>query len=236
MASDVRNLIKLQNDATWKKLSDDGVIVGYGKLDLDWLNLNYNHNEGTEQYAYVKHFPAEYVKFRILDPTKRMKDIQKNLMDSIEKLFDNAKTSLGKLPLSPAKKEEIKKDTVTSPPKTDNGTTIASDGISIELILEGIKFFFGMTRAINDTIGAIGDEMMSANLNADGSLTYIVADYYHGTARNIDHVGAGAIFGGHKNDVETVGKRILSLSSTDKNRVEIQSKTKTTLPFIGLNN
>lgn len=236
MASDVRDLVRLQKDATWKKLSDDGVIVGYGKLDLDWLNLNHNHNEATEQYAYVKHFPAEYVKFRILDPTKRMKDIQKNLMDSIQKLFDNASKSLEKLPLSPTKKEEIKKDTITSPPKTDNKVIIANDAFIVGLIMDGIKFIWGITCSINEYSGSIGDQIISANLNADGSLTYVVADYYHGTAKNIEHVGVGALFGGHKDHVESVGKKIQALSSTDKNRVEIKSKTKITLPFIGLKN
>lgn len=239
MATSPINLVKLKTGATWKQLSTDGIYVGYGQLDLDWLNLQYNHNEAVDQNVYIKHFPAAYVKQNLLDPTKKFREIQGNLMGAIEKLFDNAKNSIGKLPLTPEKKNEINKEKIESPPsnnKPSNTVNIASMGELqlLNLILDGIKGMFQFCKDMNNVTNAIADEIIAETLNADGSLTVIVADYYSGTPRAIRHVGFGAISGGNTVDVVVTGKRILSLTNYKESEMRIQTKLKTNIPYIGL--
>ena len=88
----VRGLIPLQQ-SVYKRCTDDGIIMGHGLIDRHWLNRTHQHNEGTDQWAYIEHLPAPYVQKGI--------DTNRKIIDNIGKWIDKIQKVLEKLTKSP---------------------------------------------------------------------------------------------------------------------------------------
>lgn len=210
----VKQLIPLQN-AVYKTITDDGVILGHGYIDKDWLNRTHRHSEGVNQWAYIEHLPPKYVQ-RQIDANRKMFDNAAKFFENINKVIDK----LSKMPKShfvgtgaeimqAAEEEEISMTELSElmgdsqiqeyinyitlatdeEPKESFGAMASGDDFDLRQIIAIVGVAAEILRQTFTLLGSVQDELVRNVSNSDGSLTLVIADYYHGTARTIRHVG-----------------------------------------------
>lgn len=238
MESPVKFLKMQDDDSFWTEATGDGVIYGCGTLDTNWLNTRHNHNEGTPQKAFITHWPKEYVEFYHGNP-KEMKNVGENIGKAIDPIMDRAKDLIKELDEEKKRQEEERKkkeeekgaktQAQVKKNSTGNGQVHASfiDGglITGPVIVACIGIAWELLKMAFTAIGDKAKEDALQYYNSDGSITFIVADYYSGTAARMHHVG----FFGWFNNVDRVAQmseRIKKVSASNAKAYGIFSKSK----------
>lgn len=227
----VKQLIPLQN-AVYKTITDDGLILGHGYIDKNWLNRTHRHTEGTNQWAYIEHLPPKYVEKRI-DTNRKMIDNFSKFLETVNKVLEKLTKSpksqfvmagtegiltaaqdeeiitmqeLEALMADPYMQEYIKYVTLAQdeePSKEGFGTMASGGDSDLRQILVIVQIAIALLQEGLRLLGSVQDELVRNVSNPDGSLTIVIADYYHGTARTIRHVG----WFGIPNNINTVRQR-----------------------------
>lgn len=224
----VTDYVKMDS-AVWLNPTADGVIYGYGVLNTNWLNFTHNHSEGTPQNAVITHWPKEYVEFYRGNPKEL-----KNVGENITKAFDPVMGSIKDL-LKDIKAEEDKKKEEAEKKKQEeaakNGTVSAQSTVHTmdfgltAIIVASIPVAWEVVKMIINAMGEKGKDDALQNYNADGSMTFIIADYYSGTARVLNHVGWLGLFN-NVDKVKQMKQRIDSVRDQSTSAMSILSKRK----------
>ncbi|MEL6557024.1 MAG: hypothetical protein AAFQ94_02500 [Bacteroidota bacterium] len=229
----VKRLIPLHN-AVYKTVTDDGVILGHGYIDAGWLNRTHRHSERVNQWAYIEHLPKKYVDKRI-DKNRKMMDnaakFFKNMNDVLDKFAKLPKShfidpgpgimeaseeaeitmeELEALMAEPQIQEYIKYVTLANdegPAEEGFGFTASQNDFDIHQILAIVGIALELLRQTFNLLGSVQGELVRNVANDDGSLTLVIADYYHGTAKTIRHVGMFGIIN-NVNYVRNEGNKI----------------------------
>ncbi len=229
--------IKTAAGFQWTEATGDGVIYGYGLLDMQWLNFKHNHNEATPQNAFVTHWPKEYVEFYKGGP-KDMKNIGENIGKALDPIMDKAKELIKEIDAEKKAQEEAKKKkeeeakTKTQAVHKNNsnsGQVHASfvDGglITGPLIVAGIGIAWELLKWGATALGEKAKEDALLYYNPDGSITYVTADYYSGSAARLNHVGWFGVFN-NVDKVKEMSARIRQVTESKANAYSIFSKRK----------
>lgn len=231
--------IKTAPEFQWTEATGDGVIYGYGVLDTQWLNFKHNHNETTPQNAFVTHWPKEYVEFYKGNP-KDMKNVGENIGKALDPILDKAKELIKEIDAEKKAQEEAKKkkeEEAKAKTQTVHKNSSASKNSQVHasfvdaglitgpLIIAGIGIAWELLKYCAAALGEKAKEDALLYYNPDGSITYITADYYSGSAARLNHVGWLGVFN-NVDKVKEMSARIHQVTESKANAYSIFSKRK----------